>query len=374
MKIWCRQFLARNHSWGVVGRNLMQQFVALGHDVHLFSTDGKEKIPESLINNLVCYTELNGEEIHNIKPVYKEYDLQIAYTAMKNFSSYLNRGSKNRFGIYNYDGSVLPKQWRSTYRHVNLILPSSEYAKKVFLDAKIPESKLQVVPHGINHSDFDIPKDELYKLKTNKSIKILNVCGQVHRRKNLSGILKAYGDAFSKDDDVCLVLKVTKHKPVHSFELSARDIYESWRKDNPQAGEVEMIYDYIPKIESLFLACDIHFSLSNIECFHIPSLQALAAGMITIQSAYGGHTDFLNQKNSLLVEGKMGRCPTNYQYWHSSGYAEMFHPNVNDATDKLKYAVENLGDLKERFAPEMKKTANKFTWERAAKQILELAE
>jgi glycosyltransferase involved in cell wall biosynthesis len=372
MKIWSRQFLARNHSWGVVGRNLMQQFVDMGHDVHLFSTDGKDKIPDSLMGNLVSYTELNGQKVHNLKPSYREYDLQIAYTAMKNFKHYLNRGSKNRFGIYNYDGSVLPKQWKSSYRHVDLVLPSSEYAKKVFVDAKIPESHLRVVPHGINLSDFDIPENEIYQLKTKKSVKILNVCGQVHRRKNLSGMLEAYGKAFSKDDDVCLVLKVTKHRPVHKFELSARDIYQKWRKENPQAGEVEMIYDYIPKIESLFLACDIHFSLSNIECFHIPSLQALGAGMVTIQSGYGGHTDFLHQGNSLLVEGKMGRCPPKYQYWHPSPYAEMFIPDIDDATDKLKHAVENLESLKEKFGPEIKKTTEKFTWTNAAKQILEL--
>ena len=63
MKIWSRQFLGRNHSWAVVGRNLMREFVAMGHEVHLFPTDGIKKIPKSLMENVVCYTELNGKEI-----------------------------------------------------------------------------------------------------------------------------------------------------------------------------------------------------------------------------------------------------------------------------------------------------------------------
>ena len=297
------------------------------------------------------------------------YDMQLSYTAMRNFKPYLSSGTKNRFGIYNYDGSILPNHWVGTYRNLDLILPSSQYAKKVFLDAKIPESSLQVVPHGVDLSDY---QTEPYQLKTNKKIKILNVCGQVHRRKNLNGILEAYGKAFSQDDDVCLVLKVADKKPSASFEVSFRDLYKEWRSKNPKAGEVEIIYNYIDKIESLFLSCDIHFSLSNIECFHIPSLQSMAAGMVTIQSAYGGHTDFLNTDNSLLVEGKLGRCPPNYQYWTPSPYAEMFIPNLDDAVDKLKYAVENYETLHEQFTPYMKSTVEKLSWSNVTNQILSL--
>ena len=215
--------------------------------------------------------------------------------------------------------------------------------------------------------DFNV---EQFKLKTKKAIKILNVCGQVHRRKNLIGMLNAYSKAFTKNDDVCLVLKLVDVNDKSTFALSAKDIIGQWRSKNKNGPEIEVIYEYIDKIESLFLACDIHFSMSNIECFHIPSLQSIAAGKVTIQSSYGGNTDFMNNENSLLIEGKMGRCPSNYQYWFPNPYAEMFIPNEDDAIDKLRYAVNSCDFLMEKFKEPMRETAREYSWENVVKKIL----
>jgi len=358
MRVKIQQFLfGKCHSWAVVGKCIGRELLNQGHNVDFVSTDGiKNKYVPTYAKN-------------HIKQPYGRYDMQISYTAMKNFPQYLHNGNKNRFGIYNYDGSVLPDHWAKYHQFVDKLLPSSEYAKKVFIDAKVPENKLVVVPHGIDLGDFNV---EPYKLKTKKSIKILNVCGQIHRRKNFTGMLDAYGKAFSKKDDVCLVLKVVDKKPNGRFELSFKDLYKKWCVKNKNAPEVEIIYEYIDKIESVFLACDIHFSLSNIECFHIPSLQSMAAGKLTIQSNYGGSVDFMNNNNSLLVDGKIGRCPPTYQYWTPSPYAEMFIPSIDDAVEKLRYAVNNYGNLIEKFSPNMKDTVQEYTWENVSKQIMGL--
>jgi glycosyltransferase involved in cell wall biosynthesis len=212
MKVKIQQFLfGKNHSWSIVGKSIGRELLKIGHDVDFVSTDGvKDQFVPDCIRP-------------HIRPApVGTYDLQLSYTAMKNFQPYLTNGSKNRFGIYNYDGSVLPPHWAKCYNHTDKILPSSEYAKQVFIDAKVPESHLIVVPHGIDIGDFDIPEEKIYKLKTKKTVKILNVCGQVHRRKNLAGILEAYGKAFTKDDDVCLVLKVADKPPTTQFEISFR--------------------------------------------------------------------------------------------------------------------------------------------------------
>ena len=48
-------------------------------------------------------------------------------------------------------------------------------------------------------------------------------------------------------------------------------------------------------------------------------------------------------------------------------------PSIDDAVDKLKYAVTNYDSLLEKFQPNMQETVSKFSWENVAKQILELA-
>lgn len=372
MRIISQQFLGKNHSWSVVGRNLARAFIKLGHDVHLMSTNGIQHFPEDLKPNLLGFRSKGVDKYLLNK--YKEYDMQFSYTAMHNFPAYLSHGAKNRFGIYNYDGSVIPKGWAKYHNFIDKLLPSSEYSKNIFLNNNIPKGKLAVIHHGINKDDFELPDDQFYKLKTNKKVKILNVCGQAHRRKNLEGILNAYNRAFTKKDDVCLVLKVVNKKPMQPFELSFSDLFKRWKRKNPNHADIEVIYDYIDNIESLFLTCDIHFSLSNIECFHIPSLQGMAAGNVVIASNNGGNLDFMNDRNSLLVSGKEGRCPKNYQYWTPSVYAKMFVPDLEDASSKLKYAVDNLDALKEKFSSAMSETVDKFTWDNVASQMLSLCE
>jgi glycosyltransferase involved in cell wall biosynthesis len=368
MRIKIQQFLAgKNHSWAIVGKSIGRELLKLDHDVEFYSTDGiKDKYVPDYLSGRISNSHLKAKG--NVMPT-GSYDMQLSYTAMKNFPHYLGHGKKNRLAIYNYDGSVLPEHWVKYCQFIDKLLPSSEYSKKVFLDAKVPENKLVVVPHGIDIEDFNV---EPYKLKTKKSIKILNVCGQLHRRKNILGMLDAYGQAFTKDDDVCLVLKVADKRPTTKFEVSFKDLYKKWKSKNKNGPEVEVIYEYVDSIESLFLACDIHYSLSNIECFHIPSLQSMAAGKLTIQSNYGGSIDFMNEKNSLLVEGKVGRCPPSYQYWTPSPYAEMFIPDKDDAVEKLRYAVENYDSLISKFTPAIKETVGRYTWSNVAKQIIGL--
>jgi glycosyltransferase involved in cell wall biosynthesis len=359
MKIKIQQFLCfKLHSWAHCGISLGKEFLKQNHEVDFISTDGVK--PQ--------YTPEFIKPYLKEKPV-GEYQIQLGYTANKNWPYYFSHGKYNRFAIYAYDGTILPTQWHGFSKYVDLILPPSECAKKVFLDAKIPQEKLVVIPHGVDLEKFNI---EPYQLKTTKSIKILNIFGQPHRRKNIDGILETYGQAFNKFDDVCLVLKVIKLQPKSAFEFNISDSITKWKSKYKNHAEIEVIYDYVPNIESLYLACDIHFSLSNIEMFHLISLEAMAAGMVVINSNWGGHTDFMNETNSLLVDGKLGRCPPNYQYWTPSQKAEMFIPNIDDAIAKLKFAVVNCKELKEKFKQPMQDTVQKYSWENAAKQILNL--
>ncbi len=359
MRVKIQQFLfGQNHSWALVGKAIGRELLKLGYNVDFVPTDGvkDQYVPTFARPHL----KLVPDDL---------YSMQISYTAMQNFPKYLGHGSRNRFGIYNYDGSVLPDHWVKYHRCVDKILPSSEYSKNIFLDAGIPEDHLEVVPHGIDIEDYNVKP---HNIKTNKSIKILHVCGQVHRRKNLDGILEAYGKAFTNKDDVCLVLKVADKPPTAKFEVSFRDVLQKWRAKNKNGPEVKVIYEYIDSIESLFLACDIHFSISNIECFHIPSLQSMAAGKLTIQSNYGGSVDFMNENNSLLVSGKEGRCPPKYQYWTPSRYAKMFIPDFDDAVDKLRYAVNNYNTLMEQFRPNIKETVEQYSWRNVTNKIIGL--
>jgi len=350
-------YIGLNHSWSVVQRGLASAFLKNGHQISLCSTNGIDCIPDNLKPYLT--DNLNGK-----------YDIQLSYTAMQNFSKYLSHGGL-RYAIYNYEFSILPDGWAKHHNDCDLILPSSNFSKEIFLNNKIPENKMVVIPHGVNVEDFETK--EKYPLKTSKALKILACIAQPHIRKAIPELLDAFGKAFTKKDDVCLVAKVVINNGKRSpFEVHFPDLLKDFYAKYKDHAEIEVITEFIPNMAVLYNACDILFAIPHSECFHLPSLEACFANKIVISSRYGGPLDFLTDECSLLVNGKEGRVPREAQYWGCSPYSKYFYPDISDAVDKLRYAVENYDLLIEKFKPGIQNIIENYTWDKAAEKILEL--
>lgn len=364
-------YLAKSHSWGIVGQQLCREFIRLNHKVDMYSSNGIEHFPEDLKPYLKGSIEDNPKTVMKGFGGSETYDMQMSYTALPNFSKYFLQGSKNRMGIWNYETSILPKGFGKYHQFVDQVLPSSQFSKDIFAAGGIPESKQTVIPHGIHLERFhNLGK---YSLKTNKRYKILANIAQPHLRKNIPGLLKAYGKAFTKNDDVCLVLKIAKKSPqAGGFDVDFESIYKSWQQEFRQHGEVEIIDTFITDIEPLYNACDIGITMAHCEGFHMPSLEMLAANKIVIAPRYGGQLDFLNDANSILIGGKIIRADNRMQYWEASPYAKCFDPDIEEAVQKLRDVVANYGDYHRKFSPKMQETVQELTWRKAAEKILNL--
>lgn len=354
MKVKIQQFLfGQNHSWSKVGQAIALELLNLKHDLHLISTDGVK--PEYLNRELSFY----------LREPAGPYDLQLSYTAMPNFPNYLKHGSKNRFGIWCYEWPILPPGFAKYHIFADMILAPSHFAKDIFVQNKVPEEKIKVIPHGLN---LDVANKNLYPLKTSKKNKILMDVGQSHLRKNIAGAFEAFGRAFTKQDDVCLVAKIHQKPVKAAFDVDVKKIFAEFKKKYPNHAEVELISHYIPNIVELYNACDIIYTLSYCEGFYIPGLNALATGKINVAPKYGGQLDFLNENNSFLVEGKVVRANVKMQYWTPSLHNTCFESDFNDAADKLRQAV-TVGQEKRK-----NETFNfqDWSWSAQTKKILEL--
>jgi glycosyltransferase involved in cell wall biosynthesis len=379
MKVCWFGFLGKNHSWSIVAQNISRELIKKGHKVDLFSTNGMQHVPEDLVPHMRGFIEENfpitGENFAELitNKLDKEYDMQLSYTALKNFCQYFIRGDKNRFGIWNYETTVLPTAFAKFYRCVDKVLPSSNFSKKIFTDNGMPEDHQAMIPHGIHLDRFaNLGK---YPLKTNKKIKILCNIAQPHLRKNIPGLLKAYGKAFTKADDVCLVLKVSKRSANNSnaaFDVNFNEIYNEWNSRFKNHGEVEIIDKFIVDIETLYNACDVVITMANTECFWMPGLEGFAANKIVVAPRYGGQLDYMNDDNSILIDGKMIRADLRMQYWEPSSYAACFEPDVDQCAAKLKDLVANYDDYLKKFSPKMQELLPEYTWSKVADKIVNL--
>lgn len=370
MKVCWFGFLGKNHSWSIVGQNISRELIKLGHDVDLFSTNSDLYFPDDLRPNLKGFVQ-EGQTSAKID-LLPTYDMQLSYTALRNFEGYFLRGDKNRFGIWNYETTVLPKGFAKYARGVDKVCPSSQFSKKIFTDNGMPEDKQVVIPHGIHLDRFqNLGK---YPLKTKKKYKVLCNIAQPHLRKNIPGLLDTWGRAFTKEDDVCLVLKISKKGANTIMDIPVNEIFANFRKTYKNAAEIEVIDTFIPDIEPLYNACDVLITMSHAECFWMPGLEAFAADKVVLAPRYGGQLDYMNDDNSILLDGKLIRADQRMQYWEPSPYAAVFDPDTTQAASKLKDVIKNYGDYHKKFSPKMQEILPEYSWKKVAERFVALCQ
>ena len=361
LSIRSQAMLGTSHSWAVTMRSLLTEFRGMGHDLYLNSINGYDMVPLAW---------------HSFKKNIEKPDIDITYTLPRNFDRRFSGGSKLKLAIYNYETSVLPKEWKGLIKHVDYVLPSSEFSKKVFVDAGWPEEKCIVVPHGIRISDF-CDKSKVRNIKTKKSFKFLNI-SIPHYRKNIYTLLDAYYSEFSDKDDVCLILKTSTKKPKYRFECDAvREVLKAQKKHRKIKGsnlaQVEIIKEKYDSIVPLYNSCDCLVSATSSEGFGLPLLEALASGLLVIAPHCTGQADFLNNNNSLPVDFREVAAPERYQYWKASPGSKMYMSDVDSLAHNMRLAYENKDRLAKSFSTGVRQTLSEFTWKNAAKKILEIA-
>src|SRR5271166_31158 len=239
MKVLLRQFMGQLHSWSNVGWGIAKALKQMGHEVHLFPTDGIKHIPTSLKENVIGYIELNKPQMVYGRIPDPEYDCQISYTCIKNFAQYLSNGKKNRFGIWAYewvDKNVLADGFAKNHHYCDKLLAPSNWSKQGFVNSGIPDQKIDVVSHGIDVDQYT--GTSVIDLGTKKTFKVLANLAQLHKRKNIPGLLEAWGKAFDKDDDACLIIKAKFKEPEHPFDISLKGCLKAFNDKYPNHAEV----------------------------------------------------------------------------------------------------------------------------------------
>lgn len=353
LNIRSETMLGTSHSWAITMRGLLSAFKNNGHNLYLKSINGRELLPKFL-----------SEDIDKWHPA---PDLDIAYTLPINFNTRFDKRSKIKAAIYNYESSILPKEWLSETKNIDFIFPSSNWTRENFISNGWDYKKCITIPHGIDPSIFE--NKNYFLLKNNKKFKFLNI-SIPHYRKNINLILEAYYSAFKETDDVCLVIKTSLNKPKHKFECNfLEQLTNAQKKFGKNLPTVEVVVDTLEDITPLYNSCDAVVSASSSEGFGLPLLEGLLLNKIVISPRCTGQLDFLNNKNSLLVDVKQVEADERYQYWRVNKGAKVYMPSVEHLSQQMLNAYKNYNKLSQNLFLDNQILREKYTWNNAAKQI-----
>jgi len=337
-----------SYSLALLNRETARALDELGHLVVLHSTEGP------------------GDFLPNEKFLHENSDLAEMHARVaSNPPATVNISSRNLYPPrvadmcspvnmlhhYAWEESGFPSQWIDDFnKNLTGITCLSNHVEKILIDngVRIPISTSGC---GVDHWER-IESSSSFKLKA-KKFKFLHV-SSCFPRKGADSLLEAYGNSFSSDDDVTLVIKTfpNPHNEIHKW-------YQDRKKSFLKFPDVLIIEENFSDsdLKSLYHKCQVLVAPSRAEGFGLPMAEAMLTGLPVITTAWGGQLDFCNELNSWLVDFEFKKAETHFNLFGSAwadisieGLSKALKAAYNTSPKKLAH-MANLGrvNLLENF-------------------------
>ena len=361
MKIQIEGPFDSSYSLAIVNREMARALDKLfPNKVSLYSTEGYGDFPPNRE-----FLEENPDVKRMWQLGEKGYRADIVTRNLYPPRVYDMKGLINLMNSYGWEESEFPKDYLENFnRYLDALPVMSPYVKKVMIDngISIPVFEVGI---GVDHVLKIKPKE--FPLRTTKKFKFLHI-SSCFPRKGVDVLLDAFTSAFTKDDDVALIIK-TFPNPHNNVE----ELIDYYRKRNKNCPEIELINEDIPDeyIVGLYKQCDCLVQPTRGEGFGLPMAEAMLFGMPVITTAYGGQRFFCNEENCWLIDYKFGRAKTHMKQFNSY----WVEPSKKDLIRLMRYVYSAPKEEIEKKTKKAKETIlSNFKWEDCAKRLVKVAE
>jgi glycosyltransferase involved in cell wall biosynthesis len=194
------------------------------------------------------------------------------------------------------------------------------------------------------------------------------------RRKGVDVLFEAFRKEFSKDEDVCLMLKVSPSYWGHNIKDELKLLY-----DRDGSAPV-YIYDIeLPKWElgRFYTMGSVFLWPSRGEGFGLPALEAIACGIPVLASNHSAHLEFLTvagepRPGVELIDGKLELYEKGDSFYYHGFH--WFNPSVDDMRKKMRKMYNEYEKYKEAALETSKIIRKEYDWSVSTKRIVERLE
>jgi len=304
----------------------------------------------------------------------KEYPLYSSYKNEGNPDVHIVLNETDHYYFYdNYSGKKIAYNvWETTRQPDNFFNKLKEY-DQVWVPSKwqrdstieqgIPANKVKIVPEGVDVEKYKPIEKKHDKTKPFQFLLI----GRWDYRKATQEIIKSFVDEFSEDENVELLLSVDNPFAKDGFSST-----EERLKNSGISHSRIKIVNHISseKYVDMLKNVDVFLSCARGEGWNLPLIEAMACGIPSIYSNWGGQLEFAEGRGipvdiisevpvSDLVDDK-------YYSWSWNAPGNFAEPNFKDLTKKMRNVFQNYDFYKELALKESEEIREIFTWENAA--------
>lgn len=239
----------------------------------------------------------------------------------------------------------------------SFVIASSKYSYQVLIrELGVTKRKLCQISFGVNHQVFTPPKNKgLAKenLGFSKDVNIVLCTSRFEPRKGIYSLLVAFTEILKNNPNTLLVLA----SPLDDFYLKSSYYWQLLKliDKNSITRSVHKIFNLDRvQLTKYYQAADLYvFPSLDLETFGLVSLEALSCGVPVI--CY---------KNSGAPQETVSKISSDFIYKN---------PTPDDLADRINWYLSLGNDKKLKFERDSIDLSKKFSWEKTAKLLLELA-
>jgi tetratricopeptide (TPR) repeat protein len=263
----------------------------------------------------------------------------------------------------------VPRDWVPHLRErVDEVWVPTSAVRAGFVHSGVPADKVHVLPLGVDHQRFR-PGLEPLPLPTDKRFRFLFVGGTIHR-KGIDVLLRAFGRAFRRADDVCLVIKDMGVGTFYRGQ-TAEDAIAAFRADldNP-----EVVYLDSPLSEEemarLYCACDCLAAPYRGEGFGLPIAEAMSCGLPVLVTNHGAALDFCDELTAWLIPARVATAPDcRLGDLELAAPATLAEPDGDALVGLLRRIVDSPDECRRKVAAGRRRVEERLTWDHAASAV-----
>ncbi len=360
-----------NHSYAMV--NQYQLLEMKGMDLELQHLDlpfYNEKW--NLIDNDSGFEESDQQKIALIQAADFTQKQDITYRI--SFPCRLYPAQSEKLFVYgtsefqNIDGYIYEDRLQEGINNRSLtVVTPSNWSKIGFLKAGFDESRVVVVPHGVNQKIYK-PISDLRRKQFRDALKVSDEdflilsLGAMTSNKGIDILIAAFATLKAKYPHLKLALKDSSNL----YGIRIHDVLAGLYQQNPKLASENISKSIISmsdnltqnQLNGLYGAADCYVSSYRAEGFNLTPLEAAASGTPILITKGGSTDDYFHESFGLQIESTL----------KTEGRATYLEPSLESLINQLSILIEGRAKrLDNNLAQQF--IENNFTWAVVTKKL-----
>ncbi len=365
-------------SYGMSALNTLLELDKAGHSIAFWPIGQVEAAPE--------YHDVIGKWFNN-QATYNSSATSTRLYHQFSLDQHVGKGRHVGWPIFELD--LFNDRELHHLRSQDELIVCSQWGKDVLRQNGMTQP-IHVVPLGVDTDLFPPRKNDTRKLTkrmpgtasftthyveeiVDKNKTVFITVGKKEVRK-IHDLLKLYFEKAFCETDNCELWIVWGNRILdHSHPKESKQ-WTEYYKSSKLASKIRL-FEWLPSqldVNNLLASADCFLGLSRAEGFNLDLLEALSKGLPVITNFYSGHTEFITDKNAMIIPFRANETATDGIWFH--GYGDWMAFGKQEEEQIISY-MRQIHKRKQEgdnlFNAEGVKTAKQFSWQNTALRLIE---